>query len=299
MELQPEVMQRFLAGFQAGSGAAATSARTSQGAADFVLRSQQLEQQKTAQERELIQNQTKINAQREANSMEAALGSQKINLDAQKAAMQYKLQEQQGQLERLAFVERLKSQKAIADQNRLEMQMRLDQLEKQNSFKAQELEQQKTNSDKMFDYRKLQSEQRAGQRTEDQQMKMELRSKSVLQDQMNQALKIAGDPANPIRAQLLDANGQPDQQKMYDFASANSRRILDSTGMSKPSLPSREQLAEEKKVDTTGNSQQSPKATPKPKGVIENFVDKQALEWAQNHPDDARAKLIKKRLGVE
>lgn len=297
-DISPDVMKRFLSGFQAGSGAAESSGRLNLAASgqamDFVQSQQRLAAQREAQQAEIQQNNLKLTYQQQAQSAQNALAAQKMQNDMQQSAMQYKLQEQNQSLERVAFVERLKAQRALAEQNRLELAARVENIEKDNAFKKEQLALQRQALDKKSDYQTAVLEQRK----EHDKMQTDLRNRTVLKNQFEQTMAIAADPLKG--SQFRTADGQIDQQKVYDFAAANSRRILDSTGMSKPGLPTKEELAEEKKaeakVDTTGNSQQSPA---KEKGILERFVDKRALDWAENNPDDPRAKRIKARLGVQ
>lgn len=267
MEIAPDVMKRFLSAVGAGASAAESSARTGiasrQQALDFVQRQQQLAMQERGQEAEIAQGNMRLAYQQQAQSAQNALAAQKIQQDTERAAMQYKLQEQQQSLERAAFVERLKAQKALAEQNKLELQARVDNIEKDNAFKKEDLQLRRQALDKKSEFQLLVEERRREQEENKNAFKnQELFRKNydtfitLLSDPMKGANLSKDKPANMTTEEFATTLAQQATQK----ALGGGKRVDPST-YTPPPAP---------KTDVTSEITEEVKE----KGPIEKIVDK-------------------------
>lgn len=253
MEIAPDVMKRFLSAFGAGSSAAESSSRTGiasrQQALDFVQRQQQLAMQERGQEAEIAQGNMRLAYQQQAQSAQNALAAQKIQQDTERAAMQYKLQEQQQGLERSAFVERLKAQKALAEQNKLELQSRVDQVQKDNEFKKEELALRRQSLDKKSEFQLLVEERRRGQ----EESKVIKQNQDLFQKNYNTFIKLL---SSPVEGANLSKD-KPADMSTEEFATVLAQQATQKAIGGGNKVDPSTYTPEPTKVDTTGNSQQT------------------------------------------
>lgn len=280
MEIAPDVMKRFLSAVGAGASATESSARTGiasrQQALDFVQRQQQLAMQERGQEAEIAQGNMRLAYQQQAQSAQNALAAQKIQQDTERAAMQYKLQEQQQSLERAAFVERLKAQKALAEQNKLELQARVDNIEKDNAFKKEDLQLRRQALDKKSEFQLLVEERRR----EQEENKNAFKNQELFRKNYDTFIKLL---SSPMEGATLSKD-KPANMTTEEFATTLAQQATQKAiGGGKRVDPS---TYTPEKIDTTGNSQQV--AIPKTGNLLVDSAtaDKMAKAMEGKKPGD-------------
>lgn len=289
-----DVMKLFAQSFSSGASAiegAGRLALAAQGQAqDFALGTQKLALQNQELQQQASDNAAKIALNRENISADAAVKGQEINMRQQQLAKEFMLREHEMENDKLNFAEKIRGARAAEEAQRIALAANVDKVEESNKIERAKLDIEREKVRAGVDYKelgRLKDEQDHAQATQ-------FRKMTFLAQSLDEVRKEAKEPNTGLtKKEFLRKDGSDDEDKMYEIAKARTNRLMDSTGGSVQSYPARE----EKKVDTTVNSQQ----TEKPKrelGILDlatEITRKQLKELNSGETVTVDGKVYRKR----